>query len=93
MKYYATGIQSKGDTTLYNNKVTFDTDSGPIGVDEKFSGCIFHLIKCFKGQVIDYNKVIKWFGGKITTNIKNVTIVWKWLDYDRREQIFNVHRY
>ena len=59
MKCYFMGMQSKGDTNHYNNQVTFETDSGPIEVDKKYSGCKFNLIKGFKGQVIDSNRVIK----------------------------------
>ena len=93
MEHSLMGMQSQGYNTQYNNQVSFDTDSWPIGVEVTFSERIFHFIKCFKGQVIDSNKAIKWFGGKITTAVKNRTIVWKWYDYDGREQIFKILRY
>ena len=69
------GMQSQVDTTLYNNQVTFDAYPVPIGVDKQCIGCIFHLIKCFKGQVIDSNRAIKLFRGTRNKNVKNGTIV------------------
>ena len=90
MEHYAMGMQPQGDTTLYNNPVTFYTYAGPIVVDKWCSGCIFHLIKGFKCQVIDYNRAIKWFGGTSLTNVKNITIACKWFEEDVREHRFNI---
>ena len=77
MEYYEMVMQSQGDTTLYNNQVTFYTDSGMIGVNKQCNGCIYHLIKGFKGEVIDSNRAIKVFRGTRTIDVKNGTVVWE----------------
>ena len=60
--------------------VTFDTDSAPIGVDNRCSGCITHMIGDFEGPVRDCNRAIKGFGGQRITKVQMGTIVWKWED-------------
>ena len=59
----------------------FDTDSGSIGVDNRCSACISHLIEDFEpGSLRPCNRVVKGFGGSRTTNIKTGTIIWSWED-------------
>ena len=54
-----------------NERVTkFDTDSGPIGVDNRCSGCISHDIHDFIGPMKDCNRAIKGFGGVRTYDVK-----------------------
>ena len=61
-------------TTAKPNQAFFDTDSAPVGVDNRFSGCISHQIADFIGYLVDCNRIIKGFGGTRTTNIKMGTI-------------------
>ena len=67
-------------TTAAQNHASFDTDSSPVGVDNRWSECISHKVTYFIGNVVDCNRTIKEFGGTRTTNIKMVTIKWSWLD-------------
>lgn len=43
--------------------VNFDTDSKPIGIDNRCSACILHDIKDFIGNLRQSNRTIKGFGG------------------------------
>ena len=61
-------------------EVFFDTDSGPVGIDNRCSVCISHRIDDFNGPLRDTKRAIKGFGGTRTTSIKVGTIIWKWAD-------------
>ena len=60
--------------------IRFDTDSVPIGIDNRCSACISHVAEDFIGQLEDSPKVIKGFGGTKTTNVKVGTLSWTWND-------------
>ena len=62
------------------NQIQFDTDSEPIGIDNRCTGCISHKIEDFDGPLIESDRSIKGFGGSRTTNVKIGTITWKWID-------------
>ena len=62
------------------NCVRFDTDSAPIGIDNRCTGCISHKIEDFVGPLIDSNRSIKGFGGSRVEHIKIGTIKWQWED-------------
>ena len=47
----------------FEHQMTFDTDSIPIGVDNRCTGCISHQIEDFEGPLIDTGQQIKGFGG------------------------------
>ena len=64
------------------NEIFFDTDSEPIGIDNRCTGCISHRIEDFDGPLTESHRTIKGFGGSRTTNVKIGTITWKWLDDD-----------
>ncbi len=68
---------SKG---IHDNAVSFDTDSAPVGVDNRCTGCISNRIEDFEGPLIESNRSIKGFGGSTTKNIMIGTIAWKWQD-------------
>ena len=57
-----------------------DTDSGPVGIDNRCTACISHKISDFDGPVHDVNFSIRGFAGSRTTGLKRGTIVWKWED-------------
>ena len=67
-------------TTVAHNHASFDTDSSPVGVDNRCSKFISHKVTDFIGKLVDCNRTIKCFGGTRTTNIKMGTIKWSWLD-------------
>jgi transposase InsO family protein len=85
--FAALAMQAQG-ARAYENSLAFDTDSGPIGIDNRCTACISHRIEDFEGQLIDSNRFIKGFGGARTTNVKMGTIRWKWLDDKGQEHKF-----
>ena len=73
---------------MKTNSVRFDTDSAPVGIDNRCTGCIFHVAEDFVGQLRDSDKSIKGFGGSRTSNIKIGTLSWKWMDNEGKESKF-----
>jgi hypothetical protein len=68
--------------------VTFDTDSVPIGVDNRCTGCNSNRIEDFEGPMVESNRAIKGFGGSRTTGIMIGTLAWRWMDNAGREHKF-----
>ena len=85
----ALAMQTKS-ASAYENSIAFDTDSGPIGIDNRCTACISHRIEDFEGQLVDSNRSIKGFGGTRTKNVKMGTIKWKWLDDAGMEYKFRI---
>jgi hypothetical protein len=79
MAFTAVAMQASGSGG-YDNMAMFDTDSAPIGVDNRCTGCISHKIEDFEGPLTESNRSIKGFGGSKTANVMIGTIVWKWQD-------------
>jgi hypothetical protein len=86
--FVAVAMKAKG--LVQANSVTFDTNSGPIGVNNWCPGCILHRIEDFKGPMRDSNRSTKGFSGSQTTNIKIGTIVWNWDDEQGRTHKFKI---
>ena len=63
-----------------SNVVRFDTDSGPVGIYNRCTGCISHVAQDFIGQLRESGKSIKGFGGTRILNVKIGTILWRWMD-------------
>ncbi|CAJ1936825.1 unnamed protein product, partial [Cylindrotheca closterium] len=78
--------QSEGGT---HHPARFDTDSLPIGIDNRCSFCIsdkeYHFEDLRKTQ-----HVIKGFGNRKTIDVMAGTLVWKWLDDDGKEHTFRI---
>ena len=70
---------------IKTNCVRFDTDSAPVGIDNRCTGCISHVPEDFIGDLRDSTKSIKGFGGSRTSNIKIGTLSWRWLDDEGKE--------
>jgi hypothetical protein len=70
----------------YKNKtereVVFDTDSKPVGIDNRASAYISGDIDDFEGKLEETNQVIKGFGGTSTRNVYRGTAVLKIEDDD-----------
>ena len=73
---------------MKTNSVRFDTDSSPVGIDNRCTGCISHVAEDFVGQLRDSDKSIKGFGGSRTSQIKIGTLSWKWMDNEGKELKF-----
>ena len=74
----AVAMQAK--SAAEERTIQFDTDSVPVGIDNRCSACISHKAEDFIGQLKDSSKSIKGFGGARTTNIKVGTLSWTWND-------------
>ena len=61
-------------------RVTFDSDSGSIGIDNRCSACISHRIEDFIGTPSETRRTIKGFGGTRTSNVMIGTLLWRWSD-------------
>ena len=58
-------------TQVNNSNIsTFDTDSIPIGIDNRCTACISHKIEDFVGPLRDTNRIIRGFGGTKDKEIK-----------------------
>ncbi len=78
LAFAAVAMQANGG--LDDNQTAFDTDSAPIGIDNRCTGCISNRIEDFEGPLQKSNRVIKGFGGTRTRNVMIGTIVWRWND-------------
>ena len=81
-------LQSK--TGQYTNNIRFDTDSAPIGIDNRCTACISHVAQDFIGPLKDTGRTIKGFAGSQTKNVKVGTLVWKWADNDGKVTRFTI---
>jgi hypothetical protein len=81
-------VAMQGTGGLKDNHTSFDTDSAPIGIDNRCTGCISHRIEDFEGPLQESNRAIKGFGGTRTTNVKIGTIVWRWNDNQGKHHKF-----
>ena len=61
-------------------RVSFDTDSKAIGVDNRASACISNDIADFVDTPHVCNRTIKSFGGVKTRKVMRGTIQWRWCD-------------
>ena len=74
-----------------SNIVPFDSDSAPIGVDNRCSACISHILKKFIGNyLVDSSQTIKGFAGSKTTGITVGMLRWYWLDDAMVEYTFKI---
>ncbi len=85
--FAAVAMQANGSNTQ-ERRAIFDTDSEPIGVDNRCTGCISHWMEDFVGPLVDSKRSIKGFGGSKTLNVKIGTLAWKWLDNKGKQHKF-----
>ena len=72
----------------------FDTDSGPVGIDNRCSACISGYIQDFETPPVPTNRTIKGFGGSTTTGVMVGTIKWKVFDDEGNQHTFRIpHSY
>ena len=75
-----TVLAMQASSTIGERVTQFDTDSVPIGIDNRCSACISHKAEDFIGELKDTTKTIKGFAGSRTTNVKVGTLSWTWDD-------------
>ena len=71
-----------------DNTIRVDTDSAPIGIDNRCSLCVSNVAEDFVGDLVDTNRQIKSFGGLFSQNVKMGTLLWRWDDDQGREHKF-----
>ena len=72
------------------DRIIFDTDSEPIGVDNRCSASMSHRIEDFVTQLTPTDLVVKGFAGSRTGNVMKGTIQWKWEDDDGKVHKFQL---
>ena len=55
MAMSAVSMLEQGKTN-FDHQMSFYTDSGTIGVDNRCTGCISHRIEDFEGPMVDYGR-------------------------------------
>ena len=70
--YSVVALEAKANKRM--NIARFDTDSAPVGIDNRCTGCISHVAEDFIGPLHDSGKALKGFGGSRTQNVKVGTI-------------------
>lgn len=70
------GRQTKSRERL----VHFDTDSGPVGIDNRCSACMSPYLEDFVGPMETCERSIKGFNGTSTHSVKKGTLLWRWED-------------
>ena len=89
--FYALSVMAlQTNAGKYTNQVRFDTDSAPIGIDNRCSACISHVAQDFIGPLRDSGRTIKGFAGSRTKGVKVGTLVWKWEDNDGKLSKFTI---
>ena len=89
MRLYVMSALAMQATNSGERVAIFDTDSAPIGIDNRCTGCISHVAKDFVGQLEESNRSIKGFGGSRTMGVKIGTLKWKWLDDNGNSHFLN----
>ena len=74
----------------YTNNLRFDSDSGKVGIDNRCSTCMSHIIDNFEGPMTEYSSPIKGFGGTKICNVQKGTLVWRWMDNNGQVQKFTI---
>ncbi len=89
LAFWSMAMQAKA-TYATQPETHFDTDSGPLGIDNQCSGCISSFVEDFERPHQVSGRVIKGFGGTRTRNVMTGTITWKWLDENGAENKFSI---
>ena len=67
----------KAHMSRHTTNASFDTESGPVGIYNRCSGCMSNKSNDFDGELRPVKRVIKGFGGSHTYNVMMGTIKWK----------------
>ena len=70
-------IAMQAHMSKHTTNASFDTDSGPVGIDNLCSGCISNKSSNFDGKLRPVKQVIKGFGWSHTYNVMRGIIKWK----------------
>ena len=70
-------ITMQAHMSKHTTNASFDTDSGPRGIDNRCRGCMSNKSSKFDGELLPVKQFIKDFGGSRTYNVMVGTIKWK----------------
>lgn len=89
----APSTNSRGEP-WHDNVTHFDTDAASIGIDNRCSACISHVIDDFEGPLTKVSRSIKGFGGTRVSNVMIGTLLWRWCDDEGKIHKFRIpHSY
>ena len=80
----------QAQSTHWEQRASFDTDSFDIGIDNRCSACISGTPEDFVGELRETSRIIKGFMGAKTTDVKVGTLNWKWLDDEGKTHHFYI---
>ena len=83
-------ITMQAHMSKHTTNASFDTNSGPVGIDNQYSGCMSNKSSDFDGEFRPVKRVIKGFGGSRTYNMMMVTIKWKVEDNSGKVHTFRI---
>ena len=83
-------ITMQAHMSKHTTNASFDTDSGPVGIDNRCSGCMSNKSSDFDGEIRPVKQVIKGFGGSRTYNVIMGTIKWKVEDDSVKVHTFRI---
>ena len=72
------------------NVIGLDTDSRPIGIDNRATRCISNQHEDFVGELVPASITIQGYTGRSTRDLHQGTIRWAWLDDNGMEHAFNI---
>ena len=72
---------------------SFETDSGPVGIDNRCNGCMSNKSSEFNGKLRPVKQVRKGFGGSRTYNVMVGTLKWKVEDDSGKVHTFRIPNY
>ena len=78
------------EATASERTTPFDTDSKPVGIDNRASACISHDPEDFVGPLNKVKRTIKGFGGTCHFDVFQGTIRWAWEDDDGKVHHFRI---
>ena len=81
-------ITMQAHMSKHTTNASFDTDSGPVGIDNRCSGCMSNKSSDFDGELRPVKQVIKGFGGSRTYNVIMGTIKCKVKDNSGKVHTF-----
>ena len=83
-------ITMQDHISKHTTNTSFDTDSGPVGIDNRCSGCISNKSSDFDGKLRPVKRVIKGFGGSHTYTAMMGTIKWRVEDDSGKVHTFRI---
>ena len=65
------------EVNYYSKSIIMDSELASIGIENRCTVCILNTTKTFVGELVDFTRYIKEFGGTRSPLIKKGTLQWK----------------